>query len=321
MSFKLPTTDQLREIGENLGMDITPDYADGVIRYLAPLAAGYRELLALPDDLPPVKYPRGGYYRPEGEENRYGAWIAKSRSRARPGASSPAKRSPSRIPMRSPAFRSPTAHRCSEGYVPEFDATGHHAAARCRRRDRRQIGVRIFLLLRWRGHEYHPARFITRAPGPHPRRLVDRLRRVGRALARSIMATGGDQAGSIRIPASLLRRRRHQTDLGPCSLYRHHGHGSDDRSCRTAHANVADNALLLEVMAGEDGYDSRQTRSQTRHLHQGDRPGHRRHENRRGSGRIWPIRFTSRRRCRRAGGRKALQASAPRSRKSPFPGI
>ena len=31
----------------------------------------------MPDYLPPVKYPRGGAYRPEGSENRYNAWHYK----------------------------------------------------------------------------------------------------------------------------------------------------------------------------------------------------------------------------------------------------
>ena len=48
MTFKLPTTDQLREIGENLGMDFTEDYAKSLIGFMAPLGDGYRSCWRCP---------------------------------------------------------------------------------------------------------------------------------------------------------------------------------------------------------------------------------------------------------------------------------
>ena len=78
MAFKLPNQDQLRAVGAEMGMDITPDYAKSVIDFIKPFADGYRMIAALADELPPIKYPRGGFYRPEGEENKYGAWAVKT---------------------------------------------------------------------------------------------------------------------------------------------------------------------------------------------------------------------------------------------------
>ena len=78
MSFKLPQVEQVRELGADLGMDLTEAYAQSVIDYVAPFAAGYRLIDSLADDLPPVKYPRTPGYRPEGDENKYGAWIVKT---------------------------------------------------------------------------------------------------------------------------------------------------------------------------------------------------------------------------------------------------
>src|SRR5579885_2873031 len=78
MSFKLPSTDQLRHIGESLGMELSAEYADSVLAFVRPFAEGYRLLAALPDDVPPVKHLRGAYYRPEGDENKYGAWAVKT---------------------------------------------------------------------------------------------------------------------------------------------------------------------------------------------------------------------------------------------------
>lgn len=102
--FKLPSTDQVRQLGEGLGFDVTADYANSFINYIRPFADGFRLLASLPDDVPAIKHPRGAYYRPEGDENKYGAWIVRLTSRARQAAGSRAKRWQSKTPTRSQAF-------------------------------------------------------------------------------------------------------------------------------------------------------------------------------------------------------------------------
>jgi len=77
MTFKLPTVAQVRSIGATLGMDITDSYAETFIYYISPFADGYRALVALPDETPEVKYPRTSGFRPEGADNKYGAWALK----------------------------------------------------------------------------------------------------------------------------------------------------------------------------------------------------------------------------------------------------
>jgi amidase len=72
------------------------------------------------------------------------------------------------------------------------------------------------------------------------------------------MAIGGDQAGSIRIPASHCGIVGMKPTFG---LVPYTGIGPLEITIDTAGpmtANVADNALLLEVIAGPDGLDSRQ---------------------------------------------------------------
>jgi amidase len=72
------------------------------------------------------------------------------------------------------------------------------------------------------------------------------------------MALGGDQGGSIRIPASFCgiygMKPTHglvpYTGIMPIEIFVDH--------TGPMTANVADNALLLEVLAGPDGYDPRQ---------------------------------------------------------------
>ena len=75
------------------------------------------------------------------------------------------------------------------------------------------------------------------------------------------MAIGGDQGGSIRMPAVVLRHLRHEADPRPGAVHRHHADRADDRPHRADDGDVADNALLLEVLAGPDGLDPRQSTS------------------------------------------------------------
>jgi amidase len=72
------------------------------------------------------------------------------------------------------------------------------------------------------------------------------------------MAIGGDQAGSIRIPASFCGIVGLKPTFG---LVPYTGIGPLEMTIDATGpmtANVADNALLLEVLAGPDGLDSRQ---------------------------------------------------------------
>ena len=72
------------------------------------------------------------------------------------------------------------------------------------------------------------------------------------------MATGGDQAGSIRIPASLSGVVGIKPTWGLVPYTGIMGMDPTIDHAGPLTATVAENALFLEAMAGEDGYDSRQ---------------------------------------------------------------
>ena len=180
MSFKLPSADQVRQIGDELGMELTADYANGFINYIRPFADGFRLLAALPDDVPAVKYPRGAYYRPQGDENKYGAWIVKTHIKGAPGGRLAGKKVAIKDTYAIAGVPLTNGASVLEGFVPEFDATDRHAAPRCRRRDRRQIGLRIFLLLRRRRDQHLGTGSQSARMGPHAWRLFDRIGRPGR---------------------------------------------------------------------------------------------------------------------------------------------
>jgi amidase len=122
MSFKMPSTQQVRELGDSLGIGITDSYANSFLDFIKPFAEGYRLIASLPDDVPEIKYQRGGFYRPEGEENKHGAWIAKAHIK---GASQ-GKLAGKKVAVKDTYALAgvPLTNGASvlEGFVPEFDA-------------------------------------------------------------------------------------------------------------------------------------------------------------------------------------------------------
>ena len=100
------------------------------------------------------------------------------------------------------------------------------------------------------------------------------------------MAIGGDQGGSIRMPSSFSGTYGMKPTWGlvpytgvmPIEIFVDH--------TGPMTANVADNALLLEVLAGDDGYDPRIKAPKVRGVHQGARQRRQGHEDRHRQGRL-----------------------------------
>jgi amidase len=257
MSFKLPTNDQLRRIGEGLGMDLTPDYADAVIKFITPFAAGYRELLALPDDLPAVKYPRAGYHQPQPEDNKYGAWACKCSIK---GASS-GKLAGKKVAIKDTyaVAGMPLTNGASvlAGYIPEFDAT---VVTRLLDAGAEIVGKSVCEYFSFSGG----AATSTTGPVHNPRAFGHNAGGSSTGSGALVaagevdLATGGDQGGSIRIPASHCGVVGMKPTFGLVPYTGIMGMDPTIDHAGPLTASVAANALALEVMAGEDGYDPRQ---------------------------------------------------------------
>src|SRR4051812_36823474 len=83
-TVKSPTLEQLEEVAEDLGFTFTAADLEAHLEALQGGIAAYNLVDKLPDELPPVTYPRTPGYRPTGEENRYGAWYVKTRIEGAP---------------------------------------------------------------------------------------------------------------------------------------------------------------------------------------------------------------------------------------------
>ena len=73
--FEKPTLDDLRAAANKLGMTPSEDYLRATLEITAPLAGAYALLDELPDELPPVEYPREAGTRVPPENNPLGAWT------------------------------------------------------------------------------------------------------------------------------------------------------------------------------------------------------------------------------------------------------
>jgi amidase len=208
-------------------------------------------------ELPPVKYPRTPGYRPTGDDNPHNAWYIRTTIEGAPTGKLEGKRVAIKdnvciagVPMMNGAST-------LEGYVPDVDAT---IVTRILDAGGTIVGKAVCEYFCFSGGSH------TSASGPvhNPHRRGHSAGGSSSGSAALVaagevdLAIGGDQGGSIRIPASFC---------GICGMKATHGlvpyTGVMPIELTIDHtgpmsATVADNALLLEVLAGPDGLDPRQ---------------------------------------------------------------
>ena len=255
--FQKPTIPELRKAAQQLGMNPSDEYLRAVDEIVAPLVRSYAALDAMPDELPAVKYPRGPFHRPRGEENRYGAWYVKTSIKGAAGGKLAGRRVALKDNVCLAGIPMMIGADILEGYVPDVDATiverildaGGEIAGKA---------VCEYYCVSGGSH--------TSSTGPvqnpcKPGHTTGGSSSGSAALVAAgdvDMAIGGDQAGSIRIPAShcgIVGLKPTYglvpyTGIAPLEI--------TIDTCGPMTANVRDNALLLEVIAGPDGIDSRQ---------------------------------------------------------------
>ncbi|MEP2919282.1 amidase [Sulfitobacter sp.] len=257
MTIKRPSVEQLMSIGTELGMTLTYAEAEEYLGLMAGNLAAYDVVDAEPDFTPPVTYPRTTGYTPAPADNPFGAWARKVTVE---GAAEGKLKGKSVVLKDNVALAGvPMTNGAStlEGFIPVADATivtrMLDAGATIEGKS-----VSEYFCLSGGSH--------TSKPG-----MVHNPRRAGYSAGGSSsgsaalvggglvdMAIGGDQGGSIRMPASFC---------GIAGMKPTHGlvpyTGVMPIEATIDHTGpitntVADNALLLEVLAGADGLDPRQ---------------------------------------------------------------
>ena len=80
-----PTTDEVEEIARGLKLELNKDELETFRGLMRASIDACNDVDAMEDDLPPVKYPREGGYRPDSEENPLNGWYWRTKVTGAPG--------------------------------------------------------------------------------------------------------------------------------------------------------------------------------------------------------------------------------------------
>ncbi|MGB9648429.1 MAG: amidase family protein, partial [Stellaceae bacterium] len=200
-TIKVPSLEQLGEVASELGLALPEAELAAHHQSLLGAFEAYCRLDRMPDELPPVSYPRLPGRRPAPEENRHGAWYVK----AEVAGAAAGKLRGKTIALKDNICLAgvPMMNGAStmEGYVPDVDAT---VAARILDAGGTIVGKTVCEYFCFSGGSH------TSATGPvhNPHRMGYSAGGSSSGSAAVVaagevpMALGGDQGGSIRIPAS-----------------------------------------------------------------------------------------------------------------------
>lgn len=262
MTVKRPTLNQMHEMALRFGMSLSDEELTEFSEIMEPYIQSYDRLDATPDFLPPVRYPRSPGKFPSASENPLNAWYVKTDVLGAPDGPLRGKR----IALKDTICLAGVPMMCGssimEGYTPEIDAT---------------IVTRMLDAGAIIAGKAHCENFClsggshTNAKGPIHNPWKHGYMAGGSsggsaalvAAGEVDMAIAGDQGGSIRIPAA---------NCGVYGMKPTHGlvpyTGVMPIEQTIDHVgpvtnNVSDNALLLEILAGEDGLDPRQYKPKT----------------------------------------------------------
>jgi amidase len=257
VGMKLPTLDEFRAAAAEIGLNLDAATATTYRELGLPLLVGCGLLDDLPDDLPKPPSGRDPGRRPTPAENPHNAWYWKTSIRTKTSGPLAGRTVALKDNVMLAGVPMMNGTAVLEGYIPEIDAT---------------IVTRILDAGGTIAGKAHcEAMCLSGSSHTNATGLVHNPRRRGRSAGGSSsgsgalvaagdvdMAIGGDQGGSIRMPASFCgivgMKPTHglvpYTGILPIEPTIDHA-GPMTRT-------VADNALLLEVIAGPDGYDPRQ---------------------------------------------------------------
>ena len=258
MPVQLPTIDDLAELAADYELSLELEDLESFQGLMAGNLASYDRLDELTEPSLPVAYPRSPGCRPQPEDNPLNAWYW--RSEITGAASGPLLGKTVAIKDNVCVAGVPMMNgsHVLEGYVPEVDAT---IVTRILEAGGTILGKAVCENFCFSGGSHTCATPPVRNPHDPSRTTGGSSSGSGALVATGEvdLAIGGDQGGSIRIPSSWC---------GICGLKPTYGlvpyTGAFPIEATVDHLGpmartVADLALLLEVLAGPDGLDPRQS--------------------------------------------------------------
>jgi amidase len=257
MPIQAPNVDQILMLADNFGMDLTLDDAHSFTRLMGGFKASYDRLDELVEPRLPVKYPRAPGSQPQAAENPYNAWTFKTEIVGASGGNLAGKRVAIKDNICVAGVPMMNGSRVLEGYVPEIDAT---VVTRILDAGGTIVGKTVCEDLCFSGgsHTSKPLPVLNPRKPTHSAGGSSSGSAVVLAIGEADMALGGDQGGSIRMPACWCGiyglKATHglvpYTGVFPIEFTLDH--------CGPMANSVEDVALLLSVIAGPAGLDPRQ---------------------------------------------------------------
>ena len=257
MAVKKPTLNEVHRIADSYYLDLSDEDARSFLGLMDGLLASYARIDQLVEPKPEVKYPRTAGYRPQPEENRYNAWYYKTSIK---GASS------GLLAGKTIAIKDnicvagvPMMNGASvlEGYTPDIDAT---VVTRMLDAGGEIVGKAVAenLCVSGASHTADTGPILNPHKPTHSTGGSSAGSAALLAAGEVDLSIGGDQGGSVRIPASWSgiygMKPTHglvpYTGAFPVDLTLDHLGPMTN--------STADMAVMLEAIAGPDGLDPRQ---------------------------------------------------------------
>ena len=257
MAARKPKPDDLRDAAEALRLDVSSDEMAAFTVLSEGVLGFFQRLDQLEEPKPPVKYPRAGGRRPSSDEDPLNAWYWKCSIQGAEAGPLAGKTVAIKDNVCVAGMPMMNGSDVLEGYVPDVDAT---VVTRILDAGGEIAGKAVCESFCLSGGSH----MADTGPTQNPRKRGYSTGGSSSGSAALVagdevdLAIGADQAGSIRVPSSWCGVFGLKPTFG---LVPYTGASSLEYTidhlgpmARTA----ADTALLLDVIAGSDGYDSRQ---------------------------------------------------------------
>lgn len=259
MSLPTPTAAHVRTLAADLGFEVSPADAEAYAAAIAGVVPAYDAVSAFAAEHRPADPGKGReWHRPAAAENRLNAWAVRSSVRERDGGRLAGKRLAVKDSVMVAGLPMTNGSNLLDGFVPRMDAA---VVQRALAEGAEIVGKTVceYLCLSggshtaWTGPVSNPHKAGHSAGGSSSGSAAVV------AAGEAEMAIGADQAGSIRMPASFsgIVGLKPTWGLVPYTGVAPIESTFDHVGPMTA--SVADNALLLDVIAGPDGIDPRQS--------------------------------------------------------------
>ncbi len=254
MSIARPTSEQIKALASSLEIEVSENEARGFASLMSNNLDIYEVLDELPDDLPPVKYPRTPGTRPDPADNPFNAWYWQTDIHGAEEGPLKGKRVVFKDNIMVAGVPMMNGSATLEGYVPDVDAT---AVSRVLDAGGIVAGKAHSEYFCTSGGSHTNATGPIHNPHRHGHTAGGSSSGCGALVAAGEvdMAVGTDHGGSCRIPASFCGIVGMKATFG---LVPYTGAMPIDMTIDyigPMTRDIPDNARLLEVLAGADGID------------------------------------------------------------------